>query len=75
MPSHSHYYTQFSQAVPGYMGNGMGNVQGAYTATTGGNQSHTHGDTGASGAGATGSSGTAATWRPLAQLGIICKKS
>ncbi len=47
-------------------------------------QAHNHGATGAatvsgttgsSGTGATGSSGTAATWRPLAQLGIICKKS
>ncbi len=46
-------------------------------------QAHNHGvtgaasggDTGAAGTGATGSSATAATWRPLAQLGIICTKS
>ena len=33
------------------------------------------GDTGAAGTGATGASSTANTWRPLAQVGIICTKS
>jgi hypothetical protein len=61
------------------------------TSATGGGASHNHGNTGAGGTGATSASGTgatsasgtantgasatAATWRPMAQVGIICTKS
>ena len=61
------------------------------TSRSGGGQPHNHGatgasgtnntgasgtgDTGAAGTGATSASSTANTWRPLAQVGIICTKS
>jgi len=61
------------------------------TSQSGGGQPHNHGatgasgtnntgasgtgDTGAAGTGATSASSTANTWRPLAQVGIICTKS
>lgn len=64
-------------------GTGLGATYTATGAASSAASSHNHGttgaasggDTGAGGTGATGSSATAATWRPLAQLGIICTKS
>ncbi len=45
------------------------------TSPTGGDTAHSHGNTGAGGTGATDGGATANTWRPLAQVGIICQRS
>ena len=51
------------------------NTENTGTEGTGTTSASGTGDTGAAGTGATGASSTANTWRPLAQVGIICTKS
>ena len=54
---------------------GGSNTENTGTEGTGTTSASGTGDTGAAGTGATGASSTANTWRPLAQVGIICTKS
>ena len=51
------------------------NIENTGTEGTGTTSASGTGDTGAAGTGATSASSTANTWRPLAQVGIICTKS
>ena len=51
------------------------NKENTGTEGTGTTSASGTGDTGAAGTGATSASSTANTWRPLAQVGIICTKS
>jgi len=51
------------------------NTENTGTEGTGTTSASGTGDTGAAGTGATSASSTANTWRPLAQVGIICTKS
>lgn len=89
MPAHTHSIEQsyptsgFSSLPLASNGSQTYNPDDAVTTSQGLNASHSHGDTAASGTGATSASGTAntgasataATWRPMAQVGIICTKS
>jgi len=59
MPSHTHTETGWSTAA-GYMGPGDGAPATVNTGATGGGGAHTHTQVD--------------TWRPLAQVGIICEK-
>jgi len=54
---------------------GGSNTENTGTEGTGTTSASGTGDTGAAGTGATSASSTANTWRPLAQVGIICTKS
>jgi len=69
MPSHNHFFTRiYAYGVSGSYGTFVDtNSPNQATSNTGGDQTHNHGDT--------GSSGTLNTWRPLAQVGIICVKN
>jgi len=86
LPAHTHNFLTVEVGMGGAGGALVGTGPTVYTTNANvaqnASQAHNHGvtgtasgTTGSSGTGATGSSGTAATWRPLAQLGIICKKS
>jgi len=68
MPAHTHTYTKESTPIAHSGGNSVGVYPATYnTGSTGGNQAHNHGETGAA--------APANTWRPLAQVGIICTKN
>ncbi len=82
IPSHTHTFNGGGYGAIHLADNAGYAYAGGTTAAAGGGQPHNHGATGVGtgntevgGTGATGSSATAATWRPLAQLGIICTKS
>ena len=79
IPPHDHTYGRqmFGVAAEMYGAGGAGHNDGPIrtTSRSGGGQPHNHGATGAAGTGDTSASATAATWRPLAQVGIICVKS
>lgn len=68
IPSHSHWHNISS--VGGYLTmhtGGSASHSGGYTSPAGGGAAHNHG--------ATGNGAPANTWRPLAQVGIICTKN
>jgi hypothetical protein len=90
MPYHNHNtaYSVYNNSANSSLGAGASSMTLSVIPTTyaGGNQAHDHGATGAadrslagatgaSGTGATGNGATAATWRPLANVGIICTKN
>jgi len=75
MPAHTHTYGGAISGPWTYQGG-----PGIYPATlntgsTGGNKAHNHGATSTIATDTTGASATANTWRPLAQVGIICTKN
>lgn len=79
MPSHTHIIYNGASFNSNYTNGGVGGTVtpvGNYNTTqsTGGDQIHNHGSTGSGGTGATSSSGTAATYRPLANVGIVIEK-
>lgn len=80
LPAHVHYVYGTGVHNEMYGGGGFagdGNIAGANTqanSATAASEAHNHGATAASGTGSTGNGATAATWRPLAQVGIICTK-
>lgn len=77
MPAHTHLAgNAYATGQPGAYGEfWQESPPTGVTSSTGGDGAHNHGATGASGTANTGASATAATWRPLAQVGIICTKN
>lgn len=76
MPAHTHTYTKESTPIGHSGGNSVGVYPATYnTGSTGGNKAHNHGATSTIATDTTGASATANTWRPLAQVGIICTKN
>ncbi len=69
MPQHSHVtYSLQATGTPGASyGHGYLQIFSQTTGATGGSQPHNHGDT--------GNSATVNTWRPLANVGIICSRN
>jgi hypothetical protein len=68
MPAHSHTYQREYDSLGSSGGLVKGYYLGTYnTSTVGSSQAHNHG--------ATGNGAPANTWRPLAQVGIICTKN
>jgi len=77
MPSHAHSYTflGYSSSSGPAGTHTWSSYSYPQTGYTGGSQPHNHGITGSAGTGFTGNNATVATWRPRANIGIICVKN